>query len=80
MRSKILNQETIEKIFENDTDWGLQVYQNAHQRQRDMIDTMIVNKLADGNTLNMNLVSAISSVSGKNLVEASEDLKANKIK
>ncbi|MBA4463118.1 MAG: hypothetical protein H2B01_02890 [Nitrosopumilaceae archaeon] len=77
---KIIGEDQIVKIFDTNADASaLEVYASANPRQKELIHTMIVNKLADGEVLNMNLISAISQKAGFSFVEASEDLKQNRL-
>ena len=77
---KIIGEDQIRKILDASADLSaLDLYASANERQKELIHSMIVNMLADDEPLNMNLVSAISQKAGFSFVEASEDLKSNRL-
>lgn len=76
---ELLTKEQMEKVFGSDSELAIEIYSQAPNRQKKLIESMIVNKIADGVDLNMNVVNNISIISGINLTESANDLKSNRV-
>lgn len=74
--SKILNKETMLKVISCDSIGAVKLYENAPQSQRETIDGMIIAELKAGNpNMDMNVVTKISALSGRDLVKSAAEAK-----
>lgn len=75
--NKVLNKEQIEKILDGSKD-ALKLYEGCSPEQQRKIIGMVTRKLAeDMNSIDMNLVTALSRLSGLNILANAEDAIAN---
>ena len=70
---KILNKEKIERIL-NSEDGALELYKSSNEEQQKTIIGMIINQLRENpNSMDMNVIDAISRFSGIKIMEKVED-------
>ena len=75
--SLILTKEKMEEIIVCNKS-SIELYETASKDQRKTINRILVSKLADGEDIDLNVVSSISRIGGKDLVTMAEEAKANK--
>ena len=73
--SRILTKDKIEQIIKCESFDVVAVYSSANVRQREVINEMIIEKLASGEGLDLNIIGAISRVSKIDFVGRAEELK-----
>lgn len=76
---KLLDKDQFEKLFSNeyDVESCMEIYNGANDRQKKIIERMLVKILSQDGDINKNLASAISSASGNDLFELAKELKEN---
>lgn len=72
---KILTKEKIEKFIENDKSNVIDIFSSIPKGQQSAVVDYLVGKMAKGTEFDLNKIQAISNIYGKDLVEASKDLK-----
>lgn len=66
--SRILKKEDIEKIFKN-TDEAISLYKTLNEKQREMVNDILVTKVRNGEVSDLNLVSSIERIGNVDIME-----------
>lgn len=74
---KILTKEMIEKVLNFDSKAAISLYETATDAQKEVIDSMLIKKIKDGETsdIDFNVVAKISSIGGRDIVKIANELK-----
>ena len=65
----IMNEETIRGFFTKPHKEAIELYENANKAQQDIIETMVVTKLLDGEDVDANILRDLGKATGKNFMD-----------
>lgn len=74
--SRILTKERIEEILEAGEDVSVELFAQTSRKQQEIIVQMLIEKIARGEYVNLNVIDKISRIYQTNIVEAAEERKA----
>lgn len=72
----ILTKENIENVIELSEEDSVELFKSANKRQKEFICDMIIEKIKNEKSVNLNVVDRISRISGINLYEKGEESKS----
>lgn len=74
---KILSKEMIDKILSFDPKSAVKLYEHASEAQREIIDGMLVKKIKDGETseIDFNVIAQISKIGGTDIAKVAQESK-----
>lgn len=74
----ILTKEKMEEVFQCNPESSLELYKIANESQRDVINRILINKLVNEEDIDLNIVSSISLLGKKKLIEIADEIKYSK--
>jgi len=65
--AKILDKEQIESIFDSNPETAFSLYESANNKQKGIIVDMLIQKMVQGENIDMNLIHRVSKSSGRDI-------------